>query len=382
MKVFTIIIFLSVLCVTLAAPSPWQDPDQDPVWGPGPPVRQEQQSFQEPLTWKFPAPPAEEEPRFPPEFQLTTRAPVDSVSAVCGEDRVRVEVKKDLLGLGREVQATELSLGGCPASSQDQHNFLFESELHTCGSHLLMSDDSFIYVFKLIYSPSRLTSIVRSQDATVDIQCHYLSRGAVSSELLRPTWASFSDTKGSQENLMFSLRLMTDDWQFVRPSHHFLLGDMMRFEASVRLFQHAPLRMTVESCVATAAPNIDALPRYAFLENYGCLFDSQLTASSSRFLPRSQENRLQFEVEAFMFQRDDGAEFTDSIYIHCRLRATPTGPADHLNKACYFSNGWREAGGTHEVCSCCDTSCGTDSDAQWTLEKAVGPIRVTGRPLH
>lgn len=65
------------------------------------------------------------------------------------------------------------------------------------------------------------------------------------------------------------LMFLSDDWQFVRPASHFLLGDMMRFEASVKQFQHAPLRMTVDSCVATVAPNIDTVPRYAFLENYG-----------------------------------------------------------------------------------------------------------------
>lgn len=38
---------------------------------------------------------------------------------------------------------------------------------------------------------------------------------------------------------------------------------------------------------------------------FRCLFDSQLTDSSSRFLPRSQDDRLQFELEAFRFQQDD-----------------------------------------------------------------------------
>ncbi len=38
---------------------------------------------------------------------------------------------------------------------------------------------------------------------------------------------------------------------------------------------------------------------------FRCLFDSQLTGSSSQFLPRSQDDKLQFELEAFRFQQDN-----------------------------------------------------------------------------
>lgn len=47
------------------------------------------------------------------------------------------------------------------------------------------------------------------------------------------------------------------------------MGDMMKFEASVQQFYHAPLRVTVDSCVATVAPSVDTVPRYAFLGNSG-----------------------------------------------------------------------------------------------------------------
>ncbi|KAK1887398.1 Zona pellucida sperm-binding protein 3 [Dissostichus eleginoides] len=97
----------------------------------------------------------------------------------------------------------------------------------------------------------------------------------------------------------------SDDWQSTRPSNQFLLGDMMKFEVSVKQFHHVPLRVMLDSCVATVIPNIDTVPRYAFLGNNGCLFDSQLTDSSSQFLPRSNEDRLQFQVEAFKFQQDE-----------------------------------------------------------------------------
>lgn len=43
----------------------------------------------------------------------------------------------------------------------------------------------------------------------------------------------------------------------------------MKFEVSVKQFHHTPLRVTVDSCVATVVPNIDTVPRYAFLGNKG-----------------------------------------------------------------------------------------------------------------
>ncbi|XP_037624670.1 zona pellucida sperm-binding protein 3-like [Sebastes umbrosus] len=366
-----------------------QRPDQPQVQEPAA-VLQEKQSFTEPLTWRFPEPPAEEEPLFPPDFELKAPSMADSVSAVCTENSVQVEAKKDLLGIGQPVLAADVTLGGCAATGEDPEAqvLIFESELHGCGSQLLMSEDSFIYAFTLLYTPSPLgdSQIIRTGDVAVGIQCHYQRKHDVSSGLLKPTLSPFSVTKASEESLYFSIRLMTDDWQFSRPSAQFLMGDMMKFEVSVKQFHHVPLRVTVDSCVATVVPNIDTVPRYAFLGNSGCLFDSQLTGSSSQFLPRSQDDTLQFEVEAFRFQQDDSGV----IYITCSVRATATAAAvDATNKACSFSNGWREASGSHQVCTCCDTDCGTGRQSpltgtgvQWEQETAVGPITVKERPLE
>lgn len=60
-----------------------------------------------------------------------------------------------------------------------------------------------------------------------------------------------------------------DDWQSERPSSVYFLGDVMNVEASVLQAHHGALRVFVDSCVATAGPDIDALPRFSFIENYG-----------------------------------------------------------------------------------------------------------------
>ncbi|XP_019737355.1 zona pellucida sperm-binding protein 3-like [Hippocampus comes] len=363
---------------------------------PFPPAHQVKRSFREPLSWRSPDPPAEEEPRFPPHFELKKPPEAsDAILVVCEENSVRVEAKRDLLGIGQLVKAADVTLGGCPATGEDTRHqvLIFESELHQCGSRLLMSEDDLVYVFTLQYTPSPLgdTPIVRTRDVTVSIECQYQRKHDVSSGFLSPTWASFNDSQVSEESLYFSFRLMTDDWQVARPSSQFTLGDMMKFEVSVKQFHHTPLRVTVDDCVATVVRNVDTVPRYSFLGNNGCLFDSQLTGSGSRFLPRSRDDRLQFEVEAFKFQEDERG----AIYITCNLKATAaTSLADSLNKACSFNNGWTEASGVHQACSCCDADCGTGSrkqvrgnqsplattGAKWEEAVAVGPITVYQRP--
>lgn len=72
--------------------------------------------------------------------------------------------------------------------------------------------------------------------------------------------------------LCLLVRCLSDDWQFSRPSAQFLLGDMMKFEVSVKQFHHVPLKVTVDSCVATVVPNIDTVPRYSFLGNNGSVY--------------------------------------------------------------------------------------------------------------
>ncbi|XP_014835474.1 PREDICTED: zona pellucida sperm-binding protein 3-like, partial [Poecilia mexicana] len=142
-----------------------------------------------PLAWRYPDPPAEEEPQYPPNFELKIPEPAQSVSAVCGESSVRVEARKDLLGIGKPVPAADVTLGGCAATGKDAQAqiFIFESELHGCGN-----------------SP-----VVRGREVSVSIECHYQRKHDFSSELLKPTWTPFSDSKNSEEIIYFSLMLMT-----------------------------------------------------------------------------------------------------------------------------------------------------------------------------
>ncbi|XP_048061100.1 zona pellucida sperm-binding protein 3-like [Megalobrama amblycephala] len=336
------------------------------------------------LTWSFPSLPEEpQQPDIP--FELPHPIPPNSVAAQCGENSVYVEVKEDFFGTGHPLLSSAFTLGGCAATGEDPSAqvLIFESELHGCGSTSTVTEDELVYTFNLIYTPQEASygvPIVRSSGAVVGIECHYPRMHNVSSNALMPTWIPHASTKVAEEVFVLSLKLMTDDWTFERPSNQYFLGDIINLEASVHVYNHVPVRVFVDSCVATAVPDVTSVPRYSFVENNGCLVDAKLTGSRSHFMPRTQIDKLRFQLDAFRFQQSDSG----LVYITCIVKVTaasaPTAPEQ---KACSFSpNGWVSADDSDQVCGCCDSTCGIRSASDQLLtglqwEKAsVGPINV------
>ncbi|XP_055789635.1 zona pellucida sperm-binding protein 3-like [Salvelinus fontinalis] len=393
-------------------PSP-QQPQQPPYQKPRIPPKdqtQAKQKFDTPLDWSYPLDP-KPEPKIIGSSEARTPVAANSVRAECRENMVHVEAKHDLLGIGQLIQLEDLTLGDCPMTAFDNINqvLIFESPLQSCGSQLRMTTNSLIYIFTLFYKPKPLanTPLIRTNDAMIIIECHYPRKHNVSSLALIPTWTPFSAAKYAEELLYFSMRLMTADWQYERAGNMYVLGDMVNIEASVMQYFHVPLRIFVDSCVATLEPNINANPRYAFIENHGCLIDAKMTGSHSQFMPRSADYKLYFQVEAFRFQSQKGSDpiypqktkipvqaasdypaTLDMIFITCHLKATTiTFPIDFEYKACSFINTWREAGGNDGVCGCCDSTCsnrkGRDTTKHqnpaniWEGDVQLGPIFIT-----
>ncbi|KAI7811060.1 zona pellucida sperm-binding protein 3-like [Triplophysa rosa] len=324
-------------------------------------------------------------------FEPKTPVPANSVGVRCGEVSVKVHAQQDFLGNGQFIDPSDLTLGGCPFVGFDHHAriVVFESALQDCGSTLTMTEDTLVYSFALVYSTSPVpnTPIVKTNDATVAIHCIYPRKHNVSSHALRPAWIPYAALKTGEDHLQLSLKLMTDDWKFQRPSSTYFLEDFINLEASVVRANHAPLRVFVESCAATSGPSGNAATVYTFIENSGCMTDAKLTGSRSTFMPRIQEDKLQFQIEAFRFKQDHSG----TIYITCHLRATATSsPIDSVHKACSFvlgSNSWVAASGEDHLCGCCETSCAVRKgrsldaeDATLEDEATVGPIFVMQTP--
>ncbi|XP_066500288.1 uncharacterized protein [Hoplias malabaricus] len=338
------------------------------------------------LTWRFPEVPERTQQPLG-YFNLPQPAPAKSVAVACGESMVQVEVKEDLFGTGHLINPNSLTLGGCAAVGQDPvaQVLIFQSELQACHSVLKMTEKDLIYSFNLIYNPEPLvgTPIVRLGAAVIHVECHYSRQHNVSSHALVPSWVPYSSTEFGEEHMDFALKLMTDDWAFERPSNQYMLGDIMHIEASILQFNHAPLRVFVDSCVATAVPDANAVPRYSFIENHGCLTDAKITGSNSHFMHRVEGDKLQFQLEVFMFEQDNSS----SIYITCYLKASMASyPTDAEHKACSFTaNGWLNADADDNLaCGCCDSKCSlrkgrstlVDEESMYEAEVLLGPIEV------
>uniref|UniRef100_A0A3Q3FWH6 Zona pellucida sperm-binding protein 3 n=1 Tax=Kryptolebias marmoratus TaxID=37003 RepID=A0A3Q3FWH6_KRYMA len=317
--------------------------------------QQQKQTFEQPLTWKYPEDP-QPEPKTDVPFELRYPVPAATVAVECRESTAHVEVKKDMFGIGQFISPADLTLGDCGPIAEDNtaHVLIYEAALQDCGSVLAMTADSLIYTYTLNYNPKPLGSapVVRTSQAAVIVECHYPRHHNVSSLPIDPHWVPFSAVKMAEEFLYFTLRLMTDDWLYERPSHQYFLGDLIRIEATVKQYFHVPLRVYLDRCIATLAPDVNSSPNYAFIDNHGCLIDARITGSDSKFMARTAENKLQFQLEAFRFQGADSGV----MYITCYLIATSTShPIDNEHRACSYVGGWKEASGADGACGSCES---------------------------
>uniref|UniRef100_A0AAQ4P178 Zona pellucida sperm-binding protein 3 n=1 Tax=Gasterosteus aculeatus aculeatus TaxID=481459 RepID=A0AAQ4P178_GASAC len=360
--------------------------------------QQTKQTFEKALTWKYPEDP-QPLPKDNVAFELRSPVAASSVSVDCREKIVHVEVKRDMFGTGQLINPADLTLGNCAAVGEDTNAqvLIYEAQLQDCLSALRTTEDYIIYTFTMNYLPRPLGSspVVRTSQAAVIAECHYPRKHNVSSLALHPAWRPFSAVRMAQEFLYFTLRLMIDDFQHERPSHQYFLGDIINIEATVRQFFHVPLRVYVESCVATLSADATSTPRYAFIDNNGCLLDARLTGSTSRFLARTVDNKLQFQLAAFKFH---GAQ-SGLLYITCHLKASSAAHAiDTEHRACCWNNGWYEAGGVFDVCGSCESGLGTQPPLnpkgipqfpgrkirdvsksevlEWEGDVALGPINI------
>ncbi|KAM9785010.1 zona pellucida sperm-binding protein 3-like isoform 2-T2 [Syngnathus typhle] len=287
------------------------------------------------------------------------RRPLNTVRVTCRPDSLEILIQADLFGAGMPVRSSEVRLGTaerentrCGAAPFSDQEYKIVVGLLDCGTKYWMTDVSLVYTNLLIYTPAASPDgLIRMDGAVVPIECHYARRYSLSSSSIMPTWIPFMATQAAVETLDFKLRIMTNNWQYERSANVYYLGEPILLEASVRRGHHVGLRVFLSSCVATLQPNIHSVPRYVFIED-GCLLDSKLQSSKARFLPRTQDDKLQLAIDAFRFHDEDRGE----LYITCLLTAVPVHDTEAPNKACTFVNGrWRSVDGNDYLCGYCQS---------------------------
>lgn len=102
--------------------------------------QQSKQSFEKPLTWEYPDPPAPK-PKIEVDFELRYPVTPSTVAVECRESTARVEAKRDFFGTGQLINPDDLTLGDCPVLAEDPvaQVLIFETELHGCGGQSMVS---------------------------------------------------------------------------------------------------------------------------------------------------------------------------------------------------------------------------------------------------
>uniref|UniRef100_A0A3Q3RJW2 Zona pellucida sperm-binding protein 3 n=1 Tax=Mastacembelus armatus TaxID=205130 RepID=A0A3Q3RJW2_9TELE len=261
---------------------------------------------------------------------IGTAANPKSIVVKCHTDSMEVVIKTYLIDPGWPVEPTHFRLGPFSAA-QDQ-----------CRSTESRNRD---YVIRSPLSPTMLccyNNLLLYSPPLLLKQCVIRK---LSSRTLKPTWTSFISIHSALLDLDFHLRLMRSDWSSERKSSVCFLAEMVNMEASVD--HHLPLRLYVNSCVATLSSDAASYPRYPFVDHQGCFTDPKVNGSSSRFLTRIQDNLLQIQLQPFLFHQDP----RHIIYITCYLEAVPISVKDLEKRACSFmSRRWGSADGDDHVC--------------------------------
>ncbi|XP_013883865.1 zona pellucida sperm-binding protein 3 [Austrofundulus limnaeus] len=260
-----------------------------------------------------------------------------------------------------------------------------ESRVH--GKWLVYSNQ--LFVFPAVLPTLTGSVIVRGTTIVIPVECHYERKQTVKGEPLVPTWIPLTSTISAFGLLHFSLHTMAEDCSSRRSSSVYQQGAAVFLEARVEAPLHPPLALFVDSCVAAVKPDPFSVPSYEFITNRGCLMDSVLPGSSSRFLPRVQHNKLCFSIGAFRFNHSS----EEQMFISCHLRATlKQTSASPQNKSCFFHSPtfrWRATEGDSALCECCDSDCSTLTEDRDTgrpetekheADRIIGPLHVLHQP--
>ncbi|XP_078389843.1 zona pellucida sperm-binding protein 3-like [Cetorhinus maximus] len=171
-----------------------------------------------------------------------------------------------------------------------------------------VTEHHLLYSTHLYYVPRPPESaIVQTSSAIVHIKCCYPRGDNVSSQVV---WVPFSSMLTTGRFLSYSLRQMNDNWDVERASNLYNLGEFIYIEASVMAMSHQPLRLYVDSCVATLTADKDSTPRYHLIDFNGCLMDSKAGDSCSCFVsPRTHPDKLRIKLCAFRFPNGGSSLF-------------------------------------------------------------------------
>ncbi|PWA17253.1 hypothetical protein CCH79_00010391, partial [Gambusia affinis] len=288
-----------------------------------------------------------------------------TVRVECTEVSMIIFIQANFYNNGRLVSPQELFLGDakywknkqCQAVDAGDGEYIIEADLKDCGSKLMVTGNNLIYSNNLILSPAvGSLGITRATEAVVPVSCRYKRVHSVSSTVQQQPLSVSIFSKLPMGSSPFSLRLKTDDWSGEKYSNTVYLGDPLHLEVLYTGLEQR--KLFINFCVATLTPDSTSVPRYCFIENYGCFVDARDGGVNSVFKPRSTTSSLQFQFDAFLFQDD----LRNTVFVTCEVKATrQLWKSSPTNKVCnYINSSWKNVDGPDGVCQCCnDDVCDT-----------------------
>uniref|UniRef100_A0A3Q3AM92 Zona pellucida sperm-binding protein 3 n=2 Tax=Kryptolebias marmoratus TaxID=37003 RepID=A0A3Q3AM92_KRYMA len=294
-----------------------------------------------------------------------------TVRTSCERNRMRLQVDRNILGLGQPV--AHLRLGSCRVSRTTADHLYFEHELHGCGTKRKMLDNRIVYFNELRYEPPEPTGPIRRAAAfRLPVAC-YFNRFVYSYKIgYKPEVQIRKVVKKMKNAAKFVLTPRNAEWEELSPSHHYVLGEPMFFEAESVLSDGE--RLYVNTCYVTPEKSHTSTPRYPVIKNFGCMVEGKI--SRSRFFPHKNSS-VRFSVDAFLFKGMTGQQ----LYMFCSMFVGGSDPTPTA-KSCNYepkNQRWVEVSGSSSVCDCCDSSCSSDHPAEtqtisstsWSIDPTV-----------
>ncbi|XP_067252420.1 zona pellucida glycoprotein 3d tandem duplicate 1 [Chanodichthys erythropterus] len=285
--------------------------------------------------------------------QLNQVSPVRNARGVevwCGYSKISVRMNKKLLGF--RGSPSSFHLGTCPVSRSDKNFLYFHYDLNDCDSSLKMKRGQIVYSNTVRYTPEPQGPVIRAMPLTLNIQCLY-NRFHYSYKIgFLPVVREHMFHKIFERSAKFSISVCNERWERLEENGSFVLGKPMYFEVSAA---HTSMdeRIFVDSCYATASKDPKSTPQHNVISNFGCMEDSRIQGSLSRFLQR-QSKIIRFSVDAFLLPQVTGTPF----YLHCTISVHNATSA--TAKSCTYNNAerrWGELVTDASVCACCDSTC-------------------------
>ncbi|XP_028283638.1 zona pellucida sperm-binding protein 3-like [Parambassis ranga] len=266
-------------------------------------------------------------------------------------------------------------LGSCFPNSFTAGEAIFSVELDDCNFRRMVTGNNLTYTNELTYS-SASGSVV--PPSTYPVVCRYDRPQDWYPLVYDPVFNTYG-----QEDLVFHMELMNDDFSGPAESTSFPLGSLIHITASVEQQNHQPLLLLLDKCIAATTPELQPDSYlYPIITNKGCLVDSKVTRS--KFEPRQKTSELNLSLQAFRFA------VGEAVFIHCNLVAWDPNGLDKTKKACNYvdNQGWEllDNPSYSSLCDCCESRCRSrktrslgSSGSHGVEQRAVlGPLTIIG----